>query len=172
MVYLRDLSWDQSCSLIQSPSASLPIVEYCSVVWDPSTATLKAKLERVQNLQLSSWLPRPRCLSSAYENNCRLCTERGGARKWLTTRDRGVAAIYVSRWGHCTSRSAMTVLEGRVARGGCLARLPLLCSFFRRCENQPNSAGYFKWTVGSAGVRYTRVYKKLKAVHVFGRCVY
>ena len=35
--------------VIQSPSASLPIVEYCSVVWDPSTATLKAKLEGVQN---------------------------------------------------------------------------------------------------------------------------
>ena len=59
-----------------------------------------------------------------------------------------MAEIHVSRWGHCTSRSAMTVLEGRVARGGCLARLPLLCSFFRQCENQP------------------------LAVQVFGTCVY
>ena len=37
--------------------------------------------------------------------------------------------IYVSGWGHCTCRSAMTVLEGRVAREGSLACLPLLCSF-------------------------------------------
>ena len=82
-----------------------------------------------------------------------------------------MAAIHVSRWGHCTSRSAMTVLEGRVARGGSLARLPLLCSFFRRCENQPNSAGYLNRPL-AVQVFGTRVYKKLKAVCVFGMCVY
>ena len=30
----------------------LPIIEYRSVVWDPSTAILKAKLERVQNYSI------------------------------------------------------------------------------------------------------------------------
>ena len=30
----------------------LPIIEYCSVVWDPSTAILKVKLERVQKYSI------------------------------------------------------------------------------------------------------------------------
>ena len=82
-----------------------------------------------------------------------------------------MAETHVSRWGHCISRSAMTVFEGRVARGGSLACLPLLCSFFQRCENQPNSAGYLNGPL-AVQVFGTRVYKKLKAMHEFSMCVY
>ena len=39
--------------------------------------------------------------------------------------------IHMCRWGHCACRSAMTVLEGQVAREVSLARLPLLCSLFQ-----------------------------------------
>ena len=42
----------------------LPIVEYCSVVWDPSTAILKAKLERVQNYAAHLILDKPPWTSS------------------------------------------------------------------------------------------------------------
>ena len=42
----------------------LPIIEYGSVVWDPSTAILKAKLERVQNYAACLILDKPPWTSS------------------------------------------------------------------------------------------------------------